>query len=128
MRGLVPLLHNYPSRLAHLQSTGPAPAVRINSLAPNWTASGIVPRAALEAAGVPVQSPSVVARSAAICMADEQRHGQLIFSNMGKYTEIEGALMQAKDEFLRVGGERMNLDDGMQSLDLERLKRSGEKA
>lgn len=46
-------------------------------------------------AGIGTQTPAVVARSVAILFADVQRHGQLIYSVQGKYSEAEGTLLKA---------------------------------
>ncbi|EAS29578.3 uncharacterized protein CIMG_08324 [Coccidioides immitis RS] len=73
----------------------PGLSIRINSLAPAWTDTAIVPRALLEAVGWKVQSAEDVARSAVILMADESRHGQLIYSAEGKFLEIEEPILEA---------------------------------
>lgn len=69
--------------------------IRINTLAPYWTDSKIVNRDVLEAIGCAVQSPDVVARSASLLMADVSRQGQILYSDTGKVTEVEGAISQA---------------------------------
>ncbi|KAK2741217.1 hypothetical protein FQN57_005679 [Myotisia sp. PD_48] len=82
MRGMVPLLH-------------PTVPIRINSLAPSWTETGIVNRLVLESVGAQVQGPEAVARSAALVMADETRHGNMIYSIDGKFTEIDQGMIAA---------------------------------
>ncbi len=54
------------------------------------------------------QSPDVVARSAVLCMADQTRNGDLIYSNVGKYIELE------------------NGDNGFQNLAKKMLSPNGE--
>jgi NAD(P)-dependent dehydrogenase (short-subunit alcohol dehydrogenase family) len=88
MRGLLPLL----------QSTGLP--IRINTIAPSWTVTGIVPES-ISAIGKKTQGPDVVARKVALLMADNKRNGQLIYSHDGKYKEIEESiLMKAVDDIL----------------------------
>lgn len=77
LRALEPQLH-------------PKLPIRINAVAPSWTDTAIVPRAIVAALGEgSVQSPDVVARSVAVLMADKERHGELIYSNVGKFVEME---------------------------------------
>lgn len=77
MRALHPQLH------PHLP-------IRINAIAPSWTDTGIVPRELLAALGEGnFQSADVVARSVTLLMADEARHGELIYSDRGNYIELE---------------------------------------
>ncbi|KAK1087842.1 hypothetical protein LTR48_002203 [Friedmanniomyces endolithicus] len=82
MRGMVP----------NLERSGVP--LRINALAPGWTETGMVPKGVIEAAGQATQSPDVVARSVALLMADEAYQGKLIYSNQGKYWEIEDAMLK----------------------------------
>lgn len=77
--------------------------VRINAVAPSWTATGIIDTPFIEALGVGVQSPEAVARSAALLFSDQQRHGDVIYSWDGKYLEVnkaEGGLLAAADGIL----------------------------
>lgn len=68
----------------------PTIPIRINALAPSWTATGIVPKAVFEALGEGVvQSADVVARSVLVLMADKNRHGEMIYSDRGKFWDIE---------------------------------------
>ncbi|KAJ9662631.1 hypothetical protein H2198_001303 [Neophaeococcomyces mojaviensis] len=88
MRGLVPMLL-------------PDIPIRVNSISPSWTATGIVPKDVVEkVAGIATQTPAAVARSVAILMADKQRNGQLIYSVEGKYSEIEGVLLKTAAEIV----------------------------
>lgn len=60
--------------------------IRINAIAPSWTATGIVPSTVIAALGEGnYQSPDVVARSVAVLMADGKRHGELIYSDRGYF-------------------------------------------
>ncbi|KAI0104241.1 putative 15-hydroxyprostaglandin dehydrogenase [Nemania sp. FL0031] len=67
--------------------------IRINALAPSWTASGMVNERAFNAAGVHTQTPATVARAAAKLMADGAHQGHLIHVDHGVYKEIDEALM-----------------------------------
>ncbi|KAL2812093.1 hypothetical protein BJX63DRAFT_421994 [Aspergillus granulosus] len=69
-------------------STPSGPRVRLNAIAPSWTATGLVARDVLGAMGVEVQEPEVVARSVVMLCNDEKRHGELIYSWGGRYVEI----------------------------------------
>jgi NAD(P)-dependent dehydrogenase (short-subunit alcohol dehydrogenase family) len=81
MRGTVPTLQRYH------------PTIRVNAIAPSWTATGLTPKAIVEAAGGAVQGPEVPARSVALLMADASRQGQLIYSVQGKLVELEEAVL-----------------------------------
>lgn len=66
--------------------------IRVNGVAPSWTTTGMVPAhitPVIEASGFQAQTPDVVAHSAALLMADSQRNGQLIYSDRGRFFEIE---------------------------------------
>ena len=64
--------------------------IRINSIAPSWTDTGIVPREILAALGEGYyQSADVVGRSVTVLMADEQRHGEMIYSDRGEFMDLE---------------------------------------
>lgn len=102
MRGMIPNLKdaNIP--------------IRINALAPGWTATGLVPQPFLEKANVAWQPPSAVARSVALLMADKERNGQLIYSNEGNYKEIEESiLLKAAPNLL---GREVEVDEGAQNM------------
>ncbi|KAL3461099.1 hypothetical protein BJX64DRAFT_278075 [Aspergillus heterothallicus] len=91
LRGLVNDLQ------ADTSADGCRPRVRLNAIAPSWTATGLVPRDLLAAMGVEVQEPEVVARSVVMLCNDERRHGELIYSWGGRYVEInqcEGGLLE----------------------------------
>ncbi|KAI4666957.1 uncharacterized protein J4E88_010378 [Alternaria novae-zelandiae] len=77
LRALQPQLH-------------PRLPIRINAVAPSWTDTAIVPRAMIAALGDSnVQSADVVARSVGVLMADKERHGELVYSALGKFVEME---------------------------------------
>ncbi|TDZ30611.1 Short-chain dehydrogenase/reductase ATR7 [Colletotrichum spinosum] len=82
-RGLVPLLGS-----ANLP-------IRVNTLAPTWTDSGVLPdlKGLMAKIGVELQPAEVVARGAALLMADASRNGQLIHVQLGKYKEIDDAVL-----------------------------------
>jgi short-subunit dehydrogenase len=90
MRALTPLLY-------------PQLRVRINAIGPGWTATGIVPplvQTILESQGIVVQQPEKVARAAALLMADDFRHGQLIYTECGVHKEVEEVMMKTVSNFL----------------------------
>jgi NAD(P)-dependent dehydrogenase (short-subunit alcohol dehydrogenase family) len=77
--------------------------IRVNTLAPSWTATQVLPdlKTLLAAVSQDCQSPSVVARVAAYLMADKSRHGQLIFISEGKCKEIEKAVLAPAYESIK---------------------------
>lgn len=79
IRGLQPLLH-------------PQLPIRINGISPSWSATGLAPKEFIEMV-IPTQTPAVVAKSVALLMADETRHGQLIYSAQGEFSEIEESVL-----------------------------------
>ena len=90
MRGMAPLLGSQGKGGSYEGVHN----VRINAIAPSWTNTGIVPGRIIEqVAGIKVQEPLDVARSVADLFADESRHGQLIYSVEGRYSEIEEAVL-----------------------------------
>ncbi|KAK2666992.1 Short-chain dehydrogenase/reductase SDR [Fusarium oxysporum f. sp. vasinfectum] len=82
-RGLVPLL-----KAAQLP-------IRVNTLAPSWTDSNVVPslKSLLNSINVDVQPASVVARCAVYLMADTTMNGQVVHVQGGKYTEVDKAVL-----------------------------------
>ncbi|KAJ5530490.1 hypothetical protein N7527_003883 [Penicillium freii] len=77
--------------------------VRLNAVAPSWTATGMVPTSFIEDLGVAVQGPEVVARSVALLFSDQQRHQDVIYSWDGKYLEVNnatGGLLAATNEII----------------------------
>ncbi|KAL4727055.1 hypothetical protein ACLX1H_005955 [Fusarium chlamydosporum] len=82
-RGLVPLLG-----AAQLP-------IRVNTLAPSWTESSVLPelKKLLDAINVELQPASVVSRCAAFLMADDSKNGQLVHIERGKYAEIDEAVL-----------------------------------
>ncbi|KAJ5306004.1 hypothetical protein PENANT_c047G07488 [Penicillium antarcticum] len=77
--------------------------VRLNAVAPSWTATGMIPSAFIESLGVGVQAPELVAKSVALLFTDQQRHAEVIYSWDGKYQEVnkaKGGLLDASDALL----------------------------
>ncbi|CAI7664013.1 unnamed protein product [Penicillium viridicatum] len=77
--------------------------IRLNAVAPSWTATGMVPTPFIEDLGVAVQGPEVVARSVALLFSDQQRHQDVIYSWDGKYLEVNnatGGLLAATNEII----------------------------
>jgi NAD(P)-dependent dehydrogenase (short-subunit alcohol dehydrogenase family) len=82
-RGLIPVI-----QVAKLP-------IRVNTLAPTWTDSSVLPnlKGMMEKIGVEVQPASAVARAAALLMADASRNGHVIHVQRGKYKEIDEAVL-----------------------------------
>ncbi|PSN59574.1 NAD(P)-binding protein [Corynespora cassiicola Philippines] len=77
--------------------------IRVNTLAPSWTATQVLPdlKDLLAAVSQSCQPTSVVARAVAYLMADKTRHGDVIFVCEGKYTEIEKAVLAPAYESIK---------------------------
>ncbi|KAL6706106.1 hypothetical protein ACN47E_006022 [Coniothyrium glycines] len=77
--------------------------IRINTLAPSWTATQILPnlKDLLAAVSVNCQPASVVARAAVYLMVEKSRHGDVIFIHDGKYTEVEKAVLAPAYEAIK---------------------------
>ncbi|KEF53875.1 uncharacterized protein A1O9_10277 [Exophiala aquamarina CBS 119918] len=71
--------------------------IRINAVAPSWTATPIIllPHAAFEKVGLSVQPPSKVALAVGLLVADPTRHAQTIYCVNGRYKELEEEVMAA---------------------------------
>ena len=84
--------------------------IRVNVLAPSWTATQVLPdlKNLLAAVSQRCQPTSVVARAAAYLMATKSRHGEVIFVCDGKYTEIEKAVLAPAYETIK--GESLSDD------------------
>lgn len=89
----------------------PGNKLRVNCLAPLWTASGMVPEEKMKGLGVSTQSPNVVANCAAGLMADETRNGQVIYSRRGECKDVEGALLERALALMAVEAEDNPPDD-----------------
>jgi NAD(P)-dependent dehydrogenase (short-subunit alcohol dehydrogenase family) len=103
--GTLGLMRNFT---ACLQGTN----IRCNCITPLWTASGLVPAAAMkEMLGITSQPPEAAARSALICMADKERNGQAIYSRRGEFKEVNSILMGAMFPAMDVAPEDMPADE-----------------
>ncbi|KAF9880072.1 hypothetical protein CkaCkLH20_02026 [Colletotrichum karsti] len=82
-RGLIPLL-----------DAAKIP-IRVNTLAPTWTDSSVLPdlKGLMKKIGVEVQPAEAVAKGAAFLMADTTRNGQVIHVQLGKYKEIDETVL-----------------------------------
>ncbi|KAF4781207.1 hypothetical protein HER10_EVM0008646 [Colletotrichum scovillei] len=82
-RGLIPLIAS-----ANLP-------IRVNSLAPTWADSSVLPdlKGLMAKIGVEIQTAEAVARGAAYLMADASRNGNVIHVQLGKYKEIDEAVL-----------------------------------
>ncbi|KAF2623672.1 NAD(P)-binding protein [Macroventuria anomochaeta] len=85
--------------------------IRVNSLAPSWTATQVLPGLddLLKAVDYDAQSTDVVARAAAYLFVDGKRHGDVVFVCEGKYKEIEKAILAPA--YGKVKGEGPSDDD-----------------
>jgi NAD(P)-dependent dehydrogenase (short-subunit alcohol dehydrogenase family) len=64
--------------------------IRINAVAPSWTNTPLMTREVVAALGEGnCQSADVVARSVVLLMSDGKRHGEMVYSKRGNYTEME---------------------------------------
>jgi NAD(P)-dependent dehydrogenase (short-subunit alcohol dehydrogenase family) len=77
--------------------------IRVNVLAPSWTATQVLPdlKNLLAAVSQSCQSTDVVARAAAYLMANRSRQGEIIFVCDGKYTEIEKSVLAPAYESIK---------------------------
>ncbi|KAK1671810.1 short-chain dehydrogenase [Colletotrichum godetiae] len=82
-RGLIPLIAS-----ANLP-------IRVNTLAPTWADSSVLPdlKGLMAKIGVEIQTAEAVARGAAYLMADASRNGNVIHVQLGKYKEIDEAIL-----------------------------------
>lgn len=69
--------------------------IRVNALAPAWTDSQVLPdlKGLMDKIGVELQPASAVAKGAALLIADNSRHGHVIYIERGKYKEIDEAIL-----------------------------------
>ncbi|KAJ5921994.1 hypothetical protein N7516_009697 [Penicillium verrucosum] len=77
--------------------------VRLNAVAPSWTATAVVLTAFIEGLGVAVQGPEAVAKSVALLFSEQQHHQDVIYSWDGKYLEVnnaKGGLLAATEGIL----------------------------
>ena len=77
--------------------------LRLNAIAPSWTDTGIVPADFFESVGVLPQTPEAVARSVVLLFADQQRHGDVIYSWDNKFKEVnraKGGLLDIAEKML----------------------------
>lgn len=77
--------------------------IRINTLAPSWTATQVLPnlKDLLAAVSQDCQPTSVVARAVAYLFTSKTRQGETIFVSDGKYTEIEKAVLAPAYESIK---------------------------
>lgn len=77
--------------------------IRVNTLAPSWTATQVLPDldGLLKAVDYEAQTTDVVARAAAYLFVDGKRHGDVVFVCGGKYKEIEKAILAKAYEEVR---------------------------
>ncbi|UPX20789.1 uncharacterized protein EKO05_0011009 [Ascochyta rabiei] len=80
--------------------------IRVNSLAPSWTATQVLPDLAdlLKAVDYDAQPTAVVAKAAAYLMVDGKRHGDVVFVCEGKFKEIEKAILAPAYDKVRGSG------------------------
>ncbi|KAH7084529.1 hypothetical protein FB567DRAFT_84660 [Paraphoma chrysanthemicola] len=98
--------------------------IRINAIAPSWTATGIVPKEVLSALGEDkYQTPDVVGRSVTLLMADKERHGELVYSECGKFRDLENG----NHGFHAVTKKMLEVDDGEELVELTVLEKLQDK-
>ncbi|KAH7087580.1 hypothetical protein FB567DRAFT_348324 [Paraphoma chrysanthemicola] len=85
--------------------------IRVNILAPSWTATQVLPdlKDLLAAVSEVCQPASVVARAVAYLMVTTSRHGEVIFVRDGKYKEIEKAVLAPAYQTIK--GDGLSDDD-----------------
>ena len=94
--------------------TFPHLPLRLNIVAPDWTLTSIIDPEfvkATESLGSVWQTSEAVARSAGLLMADEKRHGQIIFSKGGEFQEVESVFSEVAE---RICGEGPSLDHAVE--------------
>lgn len=96
----------------HLQAKN----IRLNAVAPSWTVTAILPPAYIAAMGSTVQSPEAVARSVALLLAEEQRHGDIIYSWKGNFREVNNAKGGLLEMAAKLLGNSDNEESVMQKL------------
>lgn len=89
--------------------------IRINATAPHWTETGLVPREIIEAAGGLVQTAEQVAPSVVVLMADQARNGQMVYSEGGRFWEIEEAVLLPAADSVGVAG-TLSLDQTLKKV------------
>lgn len=69
--------------------------IRLNTVAPSWTNTAVLPglKATLDTVGVDVQPASAVAYATALLMADDARNGHAIHVQQGRFQEIDEAIL-----------------------------------
>ncbi|ETS73013.1 hypothetical protein PFICI_15188 [Pestalotiopsis fici W106-1] len=69
--------------------------IRVNTLAPSWTDSQVLPnlQGLMDAIKVELQPAEAVARGAGLLIVDKSRHGHVIYIERSKYKEIDEALL-----------------------------------
>lgn len=90
--------------------------VRLNAIAPSWTATAMVPTELVEELGGVVQPAAAVAKGVVLLFTDEQRHQEVIYSWGGRYREVnkaEGGLLAVAEKLLENG---VNEERVMQQL------------
>jgi NAD(P)-dependent dehydrogenase (short-subunit alcohol dehydrogenase family) len=77
--------------------------IRINTIAPTWTDTAVLPglKETMALIGVEIQSALSVARAAAMLMVNTSRKGELIHVQRGKYQEIDEACLLAAVDDIR---------------------------
>lgn len=84
--------------MMHLLNTSELP-IRLNTIGPQWVQTNLAPSDAFDLIASAMQSPDFIARQVALLMADKNRHGQFIFSDMYVVKEIEGEMTRLAESF-----------------------------
>ncbi|KAI1344503.1 NAD(P)-binding protein [Xylariaceae sp. FL0016] len=106
-RGLVPVLS---------QSKLP---IRVNTLAPAWTESQVLPnlKGLMAAIDVEIQPALAVAKGAVYMMADKSKLGDLLYIQKGKYKEIDASVLQPAVQSIR-GADYPSEDEVLRRLEV----------
>lgn len=90
-----------------------------------------MPKVIIDALGAGnYQSADVVGRSVTLLMADENRHGELIYSECGKFRDLENGpkgYHEMIKKMLEVGEGEQVIDTGVLGLKREKKKHEGVK-
>ncbi|KAI0157687.1 short chain dehydrogenase, partial [Xylariaceae sp. FL1272] len=98
--------------------------IRINAVAPSWTASHMVQDNILSNLSIYHQPASMVAKAVVCLMADGQRNGQLIHVDHGVYREIDESLLLPAYKGVK-HAETGDEDDDFMKIEKEMLESLG---
>ncbi|KAI1180975.1 short chain dehydrogenase [Nemania sp. FL0916] len=92
--GVIGLMRGMHASLSHPSPPSPSPSpIRINAVAPSWTATGMVIQDIFDRMRIYIQPASAVARGVAKLMADDSHRGHLVHIDHEVYKEADEAVM-----------------------------------